>query len=91
MNAKQAETSFKNFERFNNFWVEGNTDAWLSPHNRFIYLELKNPAEFYSPEYTEMTQPGNEPLLAFYEMYHKYNIFYSLKLIYSSLKTLLIK
>ena len=69
--AKNKKASLRNFEKFNNFIVED--EAWLSDMNRWVYLELKKPEDFYSTEYKEMLKPENKALLDFYEMYHKHN------------------
>jgi len=71
-NKKQRDSMFSNWERNNNYWVH--SSAWLSKENMFVFLELKNPSEWYSKGYQEMLQPGNQPLLKFYEMYRKHNI-----------------
>ena len=70
-NEKEKESAFKNFDRFNNFWV--NDDAWIGKFNRWTYLELKNPTDFHSEEYQELSRPENKALLDFYEMYQNYN------------------
>tara|TARA_R110001583_G_scaffold106276_1_gene254522 strand:- start:2315 stop:7276 length:4962 start_codon:yes stop_codon:yes gene_type:complete len=70
-NDKIRNGALKQFQKFNNFIV--NDEAWSSPYNRWQYLELKNPKDFYSKSYAELQLPKNKPLLDFYEMYHDYN------------------
>ena len=51
----------------NNFDVWHKDSAWISP-KFFVYLDVKKSVakDNYSTEYTELTRPGNEDLLGYY-------------------------